>query len=398
MPRGRPRKRPANAPAHIDYSKVPKGIYWDASGSGRWYVKDPDPETGRIRARTVAQASACMSDLHVIAEQRRGEAARGTLAYISDAFQKSLDWKDLADTTQKGYLHISKSVKSYPLKNGMKLGDILVDRLTPGGVRRIIDVIAAGRPAERPGEEDAPPYPTKANHWLRYLRRTVAWGIEHDLCKTNPFRGVRTVKERKAHRMPELTVFRAVQSFARERGAIAGRAKGSVPPYIWAAMEIGYQARLRGIEVLTLTDAHVDGDRLQTNRRKGSRDNLVRKGSHIDEAIAALQAYRTQVWERRNFPRPMRPDQRFLFVGEDGEPLTRSGFNTSWGRMIRAAVKAGVLTEEQRFALHGLKHRGITDTKGDKQKAAGHVTPQMTARYDHELPEVEPANDAYDGG
>ena len=37
-PAGRPRKVPANLPAHIDYAKVPKGIYWDASGTGRWYV------------------------------------------------------------------------------------------------------------------------------------------------------------------------------------------------------------------------------------------------------------------------------------------------------------------------------------------------------------------------
>lgn len=31
----------------------------------------------------------------------------------------------------------------------------------------------------------------------------------------------------------------------------------------------------RGIEVLTLTDAHLLPDGVKTNRRKGSRDNIV---------------------------------------------------------------------------------------------------------------------------
>ncbi|MCF7222796.1 hypothetical protein [Marilutibacter chinensis] len=61
--------------------------------------------------------------------------------------------------------------------------------------------------------------------------------------------------------------------------------------------------------------------------------------------------------------------------------------------MITAAIHAQVIAEADRFSLHGLKHRGITDTVGnraDKQDAGGHVTPAMTHRYDHELPVVKP--------
>jgi len=87
----------------------------------------------------------------------------------------------------------------------------------------------------------------------------------------------------------------------------------------------------------------------------------------------------------------MRAEQRQLFVSEDGEPLTRAGFNTAWGRMIRNAVADGVLTKEERFALHGLKHRGVTDSQGNKKKASGHKTDAMLHVYDHEVPVVEPA-------
>ncbi|AGI08432.1 Integrase [Xanthomonas citri subsp. citri Aw12879] len=72
--------------------------------------------------------------------------------------------------------------------------------------------------------------------------------------------------------------------------------------------------------------------------------------------------------------------------------------------MITAAIEAGVIAEESRFTLHGLKHRGITDTRGTrahKQDAAGHVTSQMTHRYDHELqviaPPALPTDDALAG-
>lgn len=61
---------------------------------------------------------------------------------------------------------------------------------------------------------------------------------------------------------------------------------------------------------------------------------------------------------------------------------------------MAAALAAGLITEEERFGLHGLKHRGITDTKGtkaDKQLASGHKSMQMVNRYDHERPIVDPA-------
>lgn len=41
-----------------------------------------------------------------------------------------------------------------------------------------------------------------------------------------------------------------------------------------------------------------------------------------------------------------------------------------------------------------LKHRGVTDTKGnrgDKQQASGHKTEQMLDVYDHEVPLVDAA-------
>jgi len=380
-------------PAHIDYSKVPKGLYWDASGNGRWYVLDPHPEGGGVKAKTVAQAGARLSDLHAIAEQRSGSAFRGSVSYVIDLFEASLAFAQLAPSTKTHYQDYAKAIKAYPLKNGTKLGEAVVDRMTPGVMRRLVDIIAQGRPAGGPTDAGVPGYPTKANHWLRYLRRVFGWAREHDHVKANPAAGVKQVREKRDHRMPELEVFRRLQSYARECGCRAAREKGALPPYLWAAMELAYQARLRGIEVLTLTDAHDFGAQLKTNRRKGSRDNLVHMGTQMSAAVDSLRLYRQRVWERRGRPVPMQPAARYLFVGEDGEPLTRSGFNTAWQRLMKNAISDGVIPAEMRFGLHGLKHRGVTDTKGDKKIASGHKTDAMVNLYNHELPLVGPVSD-----
>lgn len=61
---------------------------------------------------------------------------------------------------------------------------------------------------------------------------------------------------------------------------------------------------------------------------------------------------------------------------------------------MRAATEAQVITPEQRFTLHGLKHRGVTDTQGSrrrKQLASGHRTDAMVRLYDHDVPVVATA-------
>ncbi|HEY0682792.1 MAG TPA: hypothetical protein VGD45_10705 [Steroidobacter sp.] len=68
--------------------------------------------------------------------------------------------------------------------------------------------------------------------------------------------------------------------------------------------------------------------------------------------------------------------------------------HNAWQDLMRAAIEAKVIDEEDRFTLHGLKHRGITDTKGTKRKkkrASGHKTETALNIYDHDVPVVTPA-------
>jgi hypothetical protein len=65
--------------------------------------------------------------------------------------------------------------------------------------------------------------------------------------------------------------------------------------------------------------------------------------------------------------------------------------------MITAAIAAGAIAQADRFSLHGLKHRGVTDTEGtrsEKQQASGHRSERMLDVYDHAVPTVLPAGSA----
>lgn len=143
----------------------------------------------------------------------------------------------------------------------------------------------------------------------------------------------------------------------------------------------------------SVTDAHFSDEGVASNRRKGSRDNKTLWNDDLRLAHAWLVDYRAKRMKENDRPWPIRPEERQLLVTESGTPLTKSALDSAWQRMIVAAIEAKTITEDQRFSLHGLKHRGITDTAGnigDKQDAAGRKERKTTLRYTHDLPVVPP--------
>jgi hypothetical protein len=62
-------------------------------------------------------------------------------------------------------------------------------------------------------------------------------------------------------------------------------------------------------------------------------------------------------------------------------------------RLIKAAIRDGVIIDEQRFSLYDLKRKGGTDIAGnvaEKQTALG-VSPAMMKVYDLSVPRVKPS-------
>ncbi|MEE9678674.1 integrase [Pseudomonas moraviensis] len=382
MRKARKRKHNPHIPAHIDQAALPAAIYFDQRGSGVWYTLHYD-ETGKQRRKNVAPADVSLSELHRIMDEA-SNVDRGTLRYVCEQFHESDRYKKLAPKTRTDYCYSRDVLLNIPTKLGKPLGDLAVKKFTAALVQRIVDRIA---------DEGTP---SKAAHALRYLRRVLQWGRNRGFLEVNPALGIEAPIERKQRRLPRLNVMDVLIDRATARGRLARNEPGSCPEYLASVMELAYLCRLRGIEVVTLTDANELQEGLLTNRRKGSRDNIVRWTPRLRTVWEDAKALRARIWESRKTAIPIAASKRFIIVASHGGPLRKSSLDTAWQRFITLAIADGNIEPEDRFALHDLKRRGITDTTGtraDKQEASGHRDAKMMDVYDHSIPLVSPSAD-----
>ncbi len=377
MKRGRKRKLNPAIPKHIDQSALPRGAYYDARGSGVWYTLYHD-EGGKQHRKNLAGSKITLSELHRLMEERSG-TDRNSLAYLAEQYHKSQKFSSLAKKTQESYCYSRDVLVAQPTKVGKPLGELAVRKFSPSLIQRLIDKIA----------EDGTP--SKAAHVLRYLRLLLQWGRNRGYVEANPAQGIEAPKERKQRRLPDPTVMAALIQFAQQQGALTRGMKGACAPYLWYIMEISYLCRLRGIETVTLTDANELPEGVLTNRRKGSRDNIVRWTPRLRAAWEAAKRVREEIWAKKKMPVPILPEQRLIIVAAHGGTLQKSSLDSAWQRLVTQAIEKGVLLPEQRFGLHDFKRRGITDTVGnraDKQQASGHRAASMLDVYDLSLPVV----------
>lgn len=369
----RQRKPDPSIPDHIDQRKLPTGCYWNRRDRN-WYTL----RAGK-RSKPIAGADALLSDLHKAMELAQGKDA-STLDYMLGKFEESGQFtSEISEATRTDYRYCRDVLQRHSTKLGVTFAYLRRDAIKPPLIQRLVNDIAKA-------------FPAKANHVKRYLSVAYQWGMLNGYAESNVAQGVRQAKERKAHRMPEADTARAVVAFLRVRGALPSRRKGSVAPYVWAVAEIAYRCRMRSVEVRNLTDADKTDAGIIVDRVKGSDGNVTRWCPELVEAWGWLVARRARIWLKKPSLRgkALRP----LIVSEDGCALSKSALNSAWRRAMEAAIEAGVIDADSRFGLHGLKHRGITDTPGrraDKKAASGHKTDAMLDLYDHELQVVDPA-------
>lgn len=379
---GRAREMNPRIPAHIEQEKLPVGVYFDHRWSGgTWYqlyVAD-----GKRRRRNIANAKATLADLHRIVDELKGDTSRGSLDWLCGEFEASKTFEHLAATSKVSYRYCRRVIQTLPTKLGVPFGKWQVSGITNPVMQRLVDKIAET-------------YPTKANTLLRYLRRLFKWGVNRGHCATNPGRGVEAAKERKRRRLPDTVTMVKVIAFMQERGERNSHVPGACAPYLWMALELAYLCRLRGIEVVTLTDQNATKEGVMTNRRKGSRDNVVRWTPRLRAVWDAALAHREATWKAHRTPVPLTAAARPLLVSTEGHALRKGTLDASWHRAVHLAIAAGVITKEERFGMHDLKRKGITDTpgtRGEKQLASGHRTESQLDVYDHSVPLVSPSGD-----
>jgi hypothetical protein len=155
---------------------------------------------------------------------------------------------------------------------------------------------------------------------------------------------------------------------------------------------------LRGVEVRSLADDLVLDIGLQTNRTKGSNDNVTRWVPDLQEAVKQAQKERDAIWQKKAMPVPFKPENRLLLVNNQGEQIKPYAWQNAWKRFLKQAIDSEVITQDQVFGLHDMKRRGITDTKGGREAklaGGGHKDVNMLDTYDFELPEVDAAGESF---
>lgn len=129
----------------------------------------------------------------------------------------------------------------------------------------------------------------------------------------------------------------------------------------------------------------------KTNRRKGSRDNVVKWTPRLRKAWDRAQAYRQGVLDKKAKQGIVLQADPALFLNRDGRPLDKSDLDTLWQRFVYETIDDKVITEKQRFSPHDLKRKGVTapGTKAAKQDSAG-LPEGMMKVYDKSRPLAKP--------
>lgn len=331
----------------------------------------------------MAGREAKLSDLHRLIEEWDG-VERDTFLWVANKYFESAKFNNLLVNTKNDYKLSHDIIASYPTKIGKPLCSIQISRWDNPLVQKLVDKLSVERG------------PTTAKHVHGFIRLVFRWGAHRGYCTGNPAIGTELPKERKRQRLPDAQAYDRLVSYAKVNGTYGQKKAGSCPHYIWAIMEIEYLCRLRGIECRNITDDHIRPEGFYVQRTKGSRDNLVEWNDRLRDAVNHLQLCRKEIWKLNIIPFPINATQRSLVVNTKGLPLERNAYQSAWGRFIRGCISRGTIEESERFSLHDLKRKGVTDTVGnqaEKQDASGHRDVRMLAVYDKSVPKVKPASE-----
>lgn len=346
-----PAQRTAKFPPHIDPIKLPSGVVFDPRGRGAWRYRKGHGRRNRGRSIRLGNAILTLAEIWSAVE-RLSAGIVGSIKELSLAFQDSADWLDLKPSTQKDYLNCYKSICATVTKSGVLLGDMPLNAWTPGAVRRYRDTRRKSSISRAASE-------------VRYLKRVFAWGIEYEYVTSNPAKEVKPkAAEARKHYVSD-GEYCFVLELARNSGSL----------YLANIMELAYMCRLRLSEVLDLDRSCLLEAGLLTARRKGSKDALVTWTDRLRTAVTP----------------PGPASTRWLFVSKSGGRMAETTVQSAWQRLMKSAVEKGL---REKFTLHDLKRKGVSDFGGDKLAASGHRSPQMLQIYGVLPATVEPTEKA----
>lgn len=303
-----------------------------------------DPETRRQAEKRLCSGEATLSQVWSAYEKVTAAGSRCTFRWLSTEYQKSPQYIKKLPTTQRDYAGYHRRICAKELADGQHLGDLHLHQWSQKLIRKYLD--------KRESEGAA----VSGNREKAYISLVFSWAIErgHGGIVSNPAKGVRRITETARMRYVTDDEFFTALAVVRRSGAL----------YLAPIMEIAYLLRARLCEVLDITRDDLREDGVFLRRRKGSRNALTYWSPRLEAAVAEAKALQVNRFNQ------------YLIQGRGGDRLPESTVQTAWGRFMRDHW------QWERFTIHDLKAKGVSDFDGNKQLAGGHKDPRMVAVYD----------------
>lgn len=280
----------------------------------------------------------------------------GTFRELWRLYQESPEWKRLADGSKEFYRVCwgREAGAKGPDDPGMGLArvwaDGVVSRVQAKDVARYLRVERDGRPI--------------GNREIAVLSNLFNLAVERGDIDRNPCREVRRNREDPRTRLVEEWELRAFVEWAEKRGDSA--------VVIVAMAQFAALTGNRRIEFRTLHWPQVDDEIIRLTRAKqhGGKEKreLIARSKALDAVLARMKA-------RLGYS----PMGAVFAAPKTGNPYTDNGFKSMWLRLMRDALKGGVIA--QRFTFHDLRAHYTTYYKlrfGDLPDM--HADPATTAR------------------
>ena len=369
---GRPRRENPNIPAHVNQTKLPSGLTYDAIKL-RWRFGYTD-SLGKRRFKQVGSKTSTLEQLLQQIETL-SLVKPNTFNWLADQYYKERRFThDIKIGTQKNYQDYHRLLSSVTVEN-KSVCDLLLRDWTSGLCQKI-----NGYLAEHHGN-------SYANHVHSFIHLMFTYAKNNDHVFENPATGIyksKIIKNRDKWISDD--VYYRVLKEALLQGKRQARTENSSPYYLYLAMEFSYLCALRTIEVRFLTDDNILENGLTCERRKGSNTNIFLYNDRLRLVLDLALKYRNDLWQQKRISTPANLSDRPILINESGQRLTQEGFKSSWQRFIVSCIKNGTITSQERFSFHELKHKSISDRKGsaqEKMKASGHKSKDMLKLYDH---------------
>jgi len=375
----------------LTYDTVCPQLAVRARPSGRSYVVMAwDRERKRRASKTLGKCSA------LTPEQARRQAAQMVAAVADgqDIRRQSDAGLTLAELVKRWHAEKSKSKRTADELRDKALDWLgkLASRPAAEVTREDIGLIhsdiatkARKRVFKRIGDEvqrvEVGPegMPATADKWRATIAAIYTWGMAKGLVPSNPAAGI-------------------AQAFDTKRSARTMYLKGDDLLRFWSALLADRDADTRDVLLLLLYTGQRRGNVLEMRwsdvdlqARRWSLSAAQTKQSKAQTTPLVAQA--CEILQRRHRDAATQWVFPAVRIGKDGEvgPMSEARLRDAWQRITTAAGIVGMRPHDLRHTSGSWLAR-LGASEAVRQKALGHQTPAMAARYSHL--ELDPVHDA----